>query len=83
MNNEHSDDGFIKKYWSRRIYDEILSYPENMYEKLSFDIKDMHTKGKRLDLDIKLSIQFGDDCKIDDIDNTMTKITKTLELLIK
>ncbi|WP_405169435.1 hypothetical protein [Paenibacillus sp. FSL H3-0286] len=72
-----------KRIWSNRIYDEILSYPKNLYESLDYDVIDAGIVGKKLEIDIKLSVQLNNDSQEQELEDILTKISKTLNILTK
>lgn len=75
-----------KEYWSKRIYDEILSDIEGFYESCNFDFKNVSVVDGELFVDIRLKVklnQMHEEDKVNNLDKIMFKIKKSVELLIK
>ncbi|ASA22667.1 hypothetical protein [Paenibacillus donghaensis] len=71
-----------REYWSKRIYDEILA-ENNTHETFGFDYKKIDIGNDKMVIDVQLSITFNEENRKDNIKNTLQKIQKTLEILLR
>ncbi|OPH61891.1 hypothetical protein BC351_01220 [Paenibacillus ferrarius] len=70
-----------KEYWINRIYEEILTGNEELYDDFSFDFKNIETSPTSLIVDVQL--RFGSKTtNQDDAMKTLNKVGKLLELLL-
>lgn len=72
-----------REYWSKRIYDEVISDKQGLYKTCGFDYKNIEINDNTLLVDVQLKISFDENNSTDNIQATLRKIQKTLEILLK
>ncbi|OME55509.1 hypothetical protein BSK59_13615 [Paenibacillus odorifer] len=71
-----------RDYWSKRIYDEIM-VDDDTYETLGFNYKKIAIADDEMVIDIQVLVTLNQENRKDNIDKTLHKIQKTLEILLK